>query len=125
MTPTLFLDEHLSPALCELAEKLQANFKLIALQRFQQGVLRGEPDEEVLKFCQKNEWVLVTADLNTIPALLKEWADRGESHQGIIFISNKSIRAHESVRIIKGLIQLVEEFNQTSKNWKDHVFYLR
>lgn len=123
MQPAFFLDEHLSPAIGDVVRSLNADLQVHSILTHQQGDMRGEPDEEVLLFCRKEGWILVTADLNTIPPLLKDWHDNGESHGGVVFISNKSIRARDHVRIAKGLVSLA---NQSSgAEWINRIVFLR
>lgn len=123
MKPVFFLDEHLSPAICDVVAALGEDIQIHSILTYQQGDLRGESDEEVLLFCRKNNFVLVTADLNTIPPLLKDWHDIGNTHAGVVFISNKSIRASDHVRIAKGLVQLALE--NSARHWTDCVVFLR
>jgi UDP-glucose 6-dehydrogenase len=90
---------------------------------FKNGSLRGSSDEELLEFCRKNKIVLVTGDLATIPALIKNWADSGKHHQGIVFISSKTIRLSDSTRIAKGLVQIAEDY--AKMDWTNQILFLK
>jgi hypothetical protein len=47
----------------------------------------GLPDDEVLRLAAADNRILITHDVNTFPALLREFAERGEQHAGAIIIA--------------------------------------
>ena len=46
----------------------------------------GLPDDEVLRLAATDGRIVVTHDVNTFPALLREFAERGEEHAGAIIV---------------------------------------
>lgn len=118
-----FLDEHLSADICEIASKKTKKYVVESILTFKDGILRGSSDEELLEFCRKNKMILVTGDLATIPTLLKRWAEEERHHQGILFISSKTIRLSDSLRIAKGLVQIAEDYPKM--NWTDQILFLK
>lgn len=46
----------------------------------------GLPDDEVLRLAARDGRIVVTHDVNTFPPLLREFAERGESHAGAIVV---------------------------------------
>lgn len=118
-----FLDEHLSTHICDIVTKRTQKCVVESILVFKNGSLRGSSDEELLEFCRKNKIVLVTGDLATIPALIKNWVDAGKHHQGIVFISSKTIRLSDSTRIAKGLVQIAEDY--AKMDWTNQILFLK
>jgi hypothetical protein len=46
----------------------------------------GLTDDEVLRLATADGRIVVTHDVNTFPALLREFAERGEQHAGAIIV---------------------------------------
>jgi len=65
---------------------------------------------------------LVTYDRRTIPPLLKDWAEAGRSHGGVIFVDEKSISPADIGGLVRALLAL---FRQTAKwDWTNRICYL-
>ena len=46
----------------------------------------GLADDEVLRLATGDDRIVVSHDVNTFPALLREFAERGEQHTGAIIV---------------------------------------
>ena len=46
----------------------------------------GLTDDEVLRLATDDDRIVVTHDVNTFPAVLREFAERGEKHAGAIIV---------------------------------------
>lgn len=85
---------------------------------WQNGGLRGKDDDVVLAVPAEAGYTLVTYDLRTIPALLQTWAAKGLSHQGVIFIDERTCRPQDFSGMAKALIRVWDgmgEFDWTNR----------
>lgn len=87
------------------------------------GAFRVEPDSVLLAAAMREDRILVTYDLKTIPALLREWADIGQPHAGIVLIDDQTIRQNDVGGLIRALLNLVHQMDVQS--WRDRVEILR
>lgn len=78
------------------------------------GIILGE--------CANGNWILVTFDVNTIPAVLREMAMNQEDHAGVIFVSSKSFAQNHHSILAKALVELARaEFDA---EWTNRVLFL-
>jgi hypothetical protein len=63
------------------------------------------------------------AGSRTIPPLLKNWAEEGRQHGGIIFVDEKTISQAD----IGGLIQFLDKLVKETRDldWIDRIYFLR
>lgn len=112
----LLLDEHLSPS---LAQQLRLRgIDAVTLGRTDLGAL----DDVVLARALSDNRVLVTYDQQTVPGLLREWAQAGRHHAGVIFIDEKTIRQDDIGSQLSALEQFVTHHKE--EDWTDKVVYL-
>lgn len=114
------LDEHLSPKLAR--ELREMGLDAVALQTWQDGAYLQQPDETLLQAARDDNRILVTYDVHTIPRLLKEWAERGQPHAGIILISSSAIPPNDYGRLIGALHALAHR--DTHLTWENRVMFL-
>jgi hypothetical protein len=86
------------------------------------GRLLGK-DSVFLLEAAKQCLTLVTYDRRTIPPLLKLWAEEGRSHDGVIFVDEKTIAPSDIGRLVRALISLSAETRET--DWPNQVYFLR
>lgn len=79
-------------------------------------------DGIILRECQREKWVLVTFDVNTIPAILTEMAVNQEEHAGVIFISSKSFAQNDYPGIAHALAELARD--ELDTDWTNRVMFL-
>ena len=120
MPMRLLLDAHLAPALA--GALTAAGLNTAALRDWQGGAFRSAPDEAVVEAALVDQRVLVTYDLRTIPALLKEWAETGRSHGGVILVDDATIRPAEVGRLQRALLALREQMGDAP--WRDRTVFL-
>lgn len=114
------LDEHISP---KVARELQKEgLDAVPLQTWHDGSYMQQPDETILKAARDDNRILVTYDVHTIPRLLKEWAERGQAHAGIILISSSAIPPKDYGRLIGALQALVQRDRDVP--WHNRVLFL-
>ena len=66
-------------------------------------------------------YAVVTYDLRTIPALLQAWAAKGLSHQGVIFIDERTCRPQDFAGIADALIRIWDDLG--TFEWRDRVAF--
>ncbi len=66
---------------------------------------------------------LVTYDRRTIPPLLKDWAEEGRQHAGVIFVDEKTISQADIGGLVQSLGVLLKEARDW--DWTDRVCFLR
>jgi hypothetical protein len=117
----LLLDEHVSPA---VARQLQAEgLDAITIRDWLGGNYRGAADDQLLAVAAADQRVLVTFDLRTIPPLLKEWAEEGRQHAGVILVDEGTIRSDDIGGLVRALRALVKQSG--GESWTDRVVFLR
>lgn len=119
----LLLDEHISPAAAEGLRRRDRRLVVLCLADWEGGEFLGQPDFACLQEAAARGLTLVTYDRRTIPPLLKNWAEAGRSHGGVIFVDEKTL----SPRDIGGLVNALNHLAKKSANWDwtNRVCFLR
>jgi hypothetical protein len=65
----------------------------------------------------------VTCDRRTIPPLLKDWAEAGRPHAGVIFVDEKTISQADIGGLVQSLGMLLKEARDW--DWTDRVCFLQ
>lgn len=115
------LDEHISPAVCSIVRQQRNHISIVSLLEWRGGSLRGKDDPIVLTQAAEAGFTLVTYDLRTIPALLQAWAANGVSHQGIVFIDERTCRPQDFAGIADCLIRIFDDLG--TFEWRDRVAF--
>ena len=79
-------------------------------------------DGIILRECRREKWILVTFDVNTIPAILSEIAVNQEEHAGVIFISSKSFAQNDHPGLARALVELAR--SELDADWTNRVVFL-
>ncbi len=116
------LDEHISPEVCSIARGRRSAIEIESIHEWREGSLRGKDYHVVLRAATKARYALVTYDLRTMPPLLREWAARGESHQGVVFIDELSCRARDGGGIASALVRVWD--GMSDFDWTDRVTFV-
>ena len=117
----LLLDAHLSPAIARSLQ--QDGIDAVSLSDWLGGDYRSAPDDLIFATAFRHERVLVTFDCRTIPPLLKEWAETGRHHGGVILIDEKTLRPSDIGRLRRASHALVAQ--RGGDEWRDRVVFLR
>ena len=110
----LLLDEHISP---DVASGLERRNRLLAvwcMAEWENGEFFGRDDSACLQQAGAQGLTLVTYDLRTVPPLLKQWAEEGRSHAGVIFVDEKTISPAD----IGGLVRALLDLAGGTRAWK-------
>lgn len=93
-----------------------------SIHGFRGGRLMNSDDAVILREAHQAGRVLVTFDVNTIPALLQEMAALDDEHSGVIFISAKSFAQNDHNRIAHALAEILRD--ETDVAWTNRVVFL-
>jgi hypothetical protein len=118
----LLLDEHIAPAVAEQLVRRQAEMKILALARWEEGKYLGIQDEELLTIAREQRLTLVTYDRRTIAPLLKGWAESGTDHGGVVFVDDRTYAPNDIGGLVRGLEELW--MAQKDLDWNNRVVFL-
>lgn len=93
------------------------------MRDWQQGQLLSATDEVVLREADHQRLTLVTYDLRTIPPLLRNWAEQGLTHSGVILIDEQTIQQSAVRRLVRALRALW--IAEHKEDWRNRVMFLR
>ncbi|MFP5232316.1 MAG: hypothetical protein ACLGQX_06750 [Acidobacteriota bacterium] len=119
----LLLDEHLSPDVADGPRRRERNLIVHALNAWENGNFLGLDDAAILREAAAQALTLVTYDRRTIPPLLKEWAESGQSHGGVIFVDEKTIPPSDVGGLVKALAVLAKDGSEW--DWTDRICFLQ
>jgi hypothetical protein len=119
----LLLDEHISPDVADGLRRRHQSLVIHWMAEWEDGGFLGKDDSACLLEAAEQRLTLVTYDRRTIPPLLKNWAEEGRRHGGVIFVDEKTISPADIGGLVRALFQL---FKETGKwDWTDRVYFLR
>ncbi len=90
---------------------------------WENGSFPGQEDAACLREAAAQKLTLVTYDCRTIPRLLKDWAEDGRQHGGVIFVDEKTISPSDIGGLIQSLGKLVKEARDL--DWSDRIYFLQ
>ena len=117
------LDEHISPVVARAAGARCRGLKIVAFRHWRSGSFLGADDRVFLPDARTDGLTLVTYDQRTIPPLLKEWAEHGIDHGGVVFVDEKTIAPQDFGGLIEALCQLWKR--ERRADWTNRVVFLR
>jgi predicted nuclease of predicted toxin-antitoxin system len=110
----LLLDAHISPDVAEQVRNV--GLEAFSLRDWRGGEFYRAVDEVILREASSAEMVLVTYDLATVPMLLKDWAETGRSHAGVVLVDQRTVRQSDIGGQVRGLLSLAAaELNFTNR----------
>jgi len=101
----LLLDEQLNPAVA--AELRRRGYDVITVVEI---ATRGATDPEQLAAAATAHRALVTYNVSDFQELLTEWAQKGLTHWGLIFVSEKTISQRSVGPLVLALRHLLDDF---------------
>jgi hypothetical protein len=119
----LLLDEHISPRVAAGIRLRDKKIIIHGMVEWESGSFLGQEDAACLREALLQKLTLVTYDRRTIPPLLKNWAEEGRQHGGVIFIDEKTISQADIGGLIQSLDKLVKETRDL--DWTDRIYFLR
>ncbi len=119
----ILLDEHISPDVAKGVHRRLPGLTILSIVEWENGEFLGQEDSAVLREALAQGFAFVTYDRRTIPPLLKQWAEEGVSHAGVIFVDEKTISPADIGGLVSALAMLERETRLWV--WVDRVVYLR
>jgi hypothetical protein len=118
----LLLDEHLSPRIVHQFRARWPDAQIDSVLDWEGGRLSGVPDDLLLTQAHAHGWTLVTYDQATIVPLLKNWAEQGIPHSGVILVDGRTIASNDIGGLLRALGTLWDR--EKNSDWRNTVFYL-
>jgi len=116
------LDEQLSPEIARQLGLRSQPIHAVSVHYWREGKFRGRPDSEILETAHRDRLTLVTYDLKTIPTLLRERAEHGISHYGVIFIDDRTIASSDLGTLVRALAEAWKVHSK--QNWINRSLFL-
>ena len=119
----LLLDEHISPVVARSVQAKCRGVKIVAFQRWRDGSFMGADDRVFLPAAKMDGLTLVSYDQKTIRPLLKDWAEQGIDHGGLVFVDTKTIAPQDFGALVEALCGLWD--SERHAEWTNRVVFLR
>jgi hypothetical protein len=119
----LLVDEPISPRVAVGIRLRDKKIIIHGMSEWENGSFLGQDDSACLREAAVQKLTLVTYDCRTIPPLLKDWAEEGRQHGGVIFVDEKTIAQADIGGLIQSLDRLVKETRDL--DWTDRIYFLR
>jgi hypothetical protein len=119
----LLLDEHISPDVAIGMRRRDKRISVSSMVEWENGSFLGREDSACLQEAAVQKLTLVTYDRRTIPPLLKDWAEEGRQHAGVVFVDEKTISPANIGGLVQSLDKLVKETRKL--DWTGRIYFLR
>jgi hypothetical protein len=116
----LLLDAHVPKSVADGLRSRGA--EAISVADWRGGDMRVADDAALLRAAAEDRLVLVTFDLRTIPPLLKEWAETGQHHAGVVLVDDRTLRPDDVGSLVRAMAELTAD---ATSEWTDRVVFLR
>lgn len=118
----LLLDIHIDPDVARGVAAIAPDCEVFSLRDWQRGEYRAASDATILEAVHREGLTLVTYDVRSVPALLRDWATRGRQHAGAVFIDHKTVAANDVGALARSLAHLFE--TRGSEDWTNCTTFL-
>jgi hypothetical protein len=118
----LLLDEHISPKVAIAVASKCPGLEVLPLKAWHDGQLLGVPDADWLPLVFDEGLTLVTYDRASITPLLRDLAEQGLDHGGVVFIDDRTIAQRDLGGIVRALCLLWRRSGK--EEWKNRVEFL-
>jgi hypothetical protein len=116
----LLLDAHVPKA---VGDGLRlSGVEAVPVSDWRGGDMRTADDAALLRAASEDRLVLVTFDLRTIPTLLKDWAESGQRHAGVVLVDDRTLHPAGVGPLVRSLAALAAD---PDVDWTDRVVFLR
>ena len=116
------LDEHISTAVAEQIAARRPDISVVALVSFGGGLLLGMPDSAVLTTARQHNLTLVTYDKSTVVPLLRDLANRGIAHAGVLCLDRNTTPQENVGAIVRRLEQAFDAYRDL--DWTDRIIFV-
>jgi hypothetical protein len=119
----LLLDEHISPGVAAGLRRRNRAIAVHTMVEWEGGNFLGQDDAACLRAAALQQLTFVTYDRRTIPPLLKDWAEQGRHHAGVVFVDETTISPADIGGLVRALTALAKEGRNWG--WTDRICFLR
>jgi hypothetical protein len=119
----LILDEQISPVVATQTTNRRPDVSIQSIFHWRGGALLTQRDQLILQATAEDRLTLVTYDVTTIRPLVRDWTAAGLTHEGVIFVQEKTIRSQDFGRLVRAIEWLWDTEHQA--NWTNRVHFLR
>jgi hypothetical protein len=119
----LLLDEHISPSVATGLRRRHRAVEIDSMVEWENGCFLGLDDHACMREAAAQKLTLVTYDRKTTPPLLKNWAEEGRNHGGVIFMDEKTISPADIGALVLALTELAKV--TSTWNWTNRIDFLR
>jgi hypothetical protein len=116
------LDEHIAARTVAALQRQSPRLQVAHLAAWEGGRLRGCDDAALLEAAAAAGLTLVTYDCRTVPRLLKDWAEQGRHHGGVVLVDHRTLRPSDIGGLVKARAHLATLAR--AWDWGDRVVYL-
>lgn len=120
---SMLLDEMISPVISEQVSIRRPEIDIQSIFHWRGGTLQKQLDALVLQAAAEDGLTLVTYDQRTILPLASAWYAAGRTHEGILFVSESTIRSRDFGQLIRALEQFWDREHQ--QVWTNRIDFLR
>jgi len=120
---SMLLDEMISPTISEQVSVRRPEISIQSIFHWRGGALQKQLDAAVLEAAAEDGLTLVTYDQRTILPLASAWYAAGRTHEGILFISESTIRSRDFGQLIRALEQFWDR--EHTQVWTNRIDFLR
>ena len=107
----LLLDSHIPKAVARALQRRASGLDVIHVADWRGGVYRDADDGKILAACFDEGRVFVSYDQQTIPLLLRRWAEQEKPHAGVIFGDVNTVPPDRVGMVVRALAALVEDLS--------------
>jgi len=101
----LLLDAHIHPQLAGLLRGRGIDAE--SAIEWREGGLASAPDLELLAVAREDRRTLVTFDVGSVPALIRQLTEAGVEHAGVLFISTKTYMPEQIGPLAEALVRFL------------------
>ncbi|MCC7367202.1 MAG: DUF5615 family PIN-like protein [Chloroflexi bacterium] len=119
----LLLDEHISHVIADTLARRRPEISITTVQQWRGGQLSGMPDDVVLLAAAEDRLTLVSSDVNTIPAIVREMGALGQAHAGVILVRRDLTHTNNFGRLVRALELFWDQ--ECHADWTERIDFLR
>jgi len=99
------LDENISPVIAEQVRLKDESVQIYSVHSLRDGQFLSLGDALILATAFVDNLTLITFDLRTIMPIVRDWAEEGRPHAGVVFIDDKSIAGDDFGSLVRAVLR--------------------
>lgn len=118
----LLLDEHVPTPVGPQVRAHNPVISIQSLQEWEGGIYLRQADALILSVAHQQRLTFFTYDQKTIPRLLKDWAEEGIGHSGVILADRRTLAQNDIAGLVRRILAIWHV--RGTEDWRDYVVYL-